>query len=57
MHAMKKITFLTYKHLKNSRRGRRVLAMGKTVSEKMIVLDLQERQKIPHIIKKQKSSL
>lgn len=55
MHAMKKITLLTYKHLQNCSRGRRVLAMGKVVSEKIILPDLQERQKSLHFIKSRRA--
>lgn len=45
MHTVKKMTLLTYMHLENSSRGRRVLAMGNMVTEKMILPDLQESQK------------
>lgn len=55
MHAMRKITLLTYKHLKNSSRGRTVPAMGKVVSKKMILPDLQERQKSLHVIKSRRA--
>lgn len=55
MHAMKKITLLTYKHLKNSSRGRRILAMGKMVSEKMILPDLQKRQNSLHVTKSRRA--
>lgn len=44
-YTVKKIRLLTYMHLENSSRGRRVLAVGKVVSEKMILPDLQESQK------------
>jgi len=39
------MTLVTYVHLEKSSRGRRVLAVGKVVGEKMILPDLQESQK------------